>query len=141
MTDLAVLAVGFGVIPLASILLLSCGLGVFYWLVVRHAFEEDNAVLADKAVALLGDLQNIDGPKLIDAEVHARRAGEHVHRVVRELIRQKRERQLRAILRPNERFGAVRVPPPPPRSFGDRAPAAAKGRVPQGRSAAPPPPG
>jgi two-component system heavy metal sensor histidine kinase CusS len=61
----------------ASILLLSCGLGVFYWLVVRHAFEEDNAVLADKAVALLGDLQNVDGLKLIDAEVHARRAGEH----------------------------------------------------------------
>jgi two-component system, OmpR family, heavy metal sensor histidine kinase CusS len=61
----------------ASILLLSCGLGVFYWLVVRHAFEEDNAVLVDKALALVGDLKNIDGPKLIDAEVHARRAGEH----------------------------------------------------------------
>jgi two-component system heavy metal sensor histidine kinase CusS len=61
----------------ASILLLACGLGVFYWLVVRHAFEEDNAVLVDKALALVGDLKNIDGPKLIDAEVHARRAGEH----------------------------------------------------------------
>src|SRR5205814_1706734 len=61
----------------ASILLLSCGLGVFYWLVVRHAFEEDNAVLADKVLALVGDLKNIDGPKIIDAEVHARRAGEH----------------------------------------------------------------
>src|ERR1043166_8415365 len=62
---------------LAAALLLSCGLGVVYWLVVRHAFEEDNAVLADKALALVGDLKNIDGPKLIDAEVHARRAGEH----------------------------------------------------------------
>jgi two-component system heavy metal sensor histidine kinase CusS len=61
----------------ASILLLSCGLGLFYWLVVRHAFEEDNAVLADKAFALVGDLKNGDGPNVIDAEVHARRAGEH----------------------------------------------------------------
>jgi two-component system, OmpR family, heavy metal sensor histidine kinase CusS len=61
----------------ASVLLLSCGLSVFYWLVVRHAFEEDNAVLSDKALALIGDLKNIDGPKLIDAEVRARRAGEH----------------------------------------------------------------
>src|SRR5205814_9351963 len=61
----------------ASILLLSCGLGVFYWLVVRHAFEEDNAVLADKALALLGDLKNIDGPKISDAEVHARAPAEH----------------------------------------------------------------
>ena len=32
----------------AAALLLSCGLGVFYVIVVRHAFEEDNAVLADK---------------------------------------------------------------------------------------------
>jgi two-component system heavy metal sensor histidine kinase CusS len=62
---------------LASLLLLSCGLGVFYWLVVRHAFEEDNAVLADKAFALKADLRNADGAKLLDAEINARRAGEH----------------------------------------------------------------
>jgi two-component system heavy metal sensor histidine kinase CusS len=61
----------------AALLLLSCGLGVFYWLVVRHAFEEDNAVLADKTAALKGDLKNIGGPKLIEAEINARRAGEH----------------------------------------------------------------
>src|SRR5439155_1656234 len=62
---------------LATILLLSCGLGVFYWLVVRHAFEEDNAVLADKAFALKADLRSVDGPKLLDNEVNARRVGEH----------------------------------------------------------------
>ena len=33
---------------LAATLLLSCGLSVFYWIVVRHAFAEDNVVLADK---------------------------------------------------------------------------------------------
>lgn len=62
---------------LAAVILLSCGLGVFYWLVVRHAFEEDNAVLTDKALALGTDLRSADGPRLIDAEVNARRAGEH----------------------------------------------------------------
>jgi two-component system, OmpR family, heavy metal sensor histidine kinase CusS len=62
---------------LAAVLLLSCGLGVFYWLVVRHAFEEDNAVLADKAFALKADLRSADGPKLLGAEINARRAGEH----------------------------------------------------------------
>ncbi len=36
---------------LAAALLLSCGLGIFYFIVVRHAFEEDNAVLADKIFA------------------------------------------------------------------------------------------
>jgi len=42
---------------LAAALLLACGLGVFYWIVVRHAFAEDNAVLADKVSALAADLQ------------------------------------------------------------------------------------
>jgi two-component system heavy metal sensor histidine kinase CusS len=62
---------------LAALLLLSCGLGVFYLLVVRHAFEEDNAVLTDKALALKGDLKTIDGPRLVEMEVNARHPGEH----------------------------------------------------------------
>src|SRR5438477_120435 len=37
---------------LAAALLLACGLGVFYWIVVRHAFAEDNAVLTDKVNAM-----------------------------------------------------------------------------------------
>src|SRR6266571_2384637 len=37
---------------LATALLLVCGLGVFYSLVVRHALAEDNAVLGDKISAL-----------------------------------------------------------------------------------------
>jgi hypothetical protein len=48
---------------LAAALLLCCGLGVFYWIVVRHAFAEDNAVLADKVSALRADF-NEGGPKL-----------------------------------------------------------------------------
>src|SRR5437660_5107408 len=61
---------------LAATVLLACGLGVFYWIVVRHAFAEDNAVLADKASALSADF-NEGGPKLFGEELKARRAGEH----------------------------------------------------------------
>jgi two-component system heavy metal sensor histidine kinase CusS len=61
---------------LAAAFLLSCGLGVFYWLVVRHAFEEDNAVLADKISALSADLR-AGGPKALDQELKSVRTGEH----------------------------------------------------------------
>lgn len=62
---------------LASVLLLSCALGLFYWLVVRHAFEEDNAVLADKAAALVADLHSAGAPRLLAEEANTPRAGEH----------------------------------------------------------------
>src|SRR5260370_3392266 len=60
---------------LAATLLLSCGLGVFYWIVVRHAFAEDNAVLADKISALSADF-NESGPKIFGQELKAHHAGE-----------------------------------------------------------------
>ena len=61
---------------LAAALLLSCGLGVFYSIVVRHAFAEDNSVLADKMFALSADLRE-NGPELFAEEVTAHRAGSH----------------------------------------------------------------
>src|SRR5437762_3945971 len=61
---------------LAAAFLLSCGLGVFYWLVVQHAFEEDNAVLADKSSVLSADLK-AGGPKATDEELKSVRTGEH----------------------------------------------------------------
>jgi len=75
---------------LAALLLLCCGLGVFYWLVVRHAFEEDNAVLTDKALALVEDLKTLGGPKVVAAEVNARQAGEHAAYRIRLLDRESR---------------------------------------------------
>src|SRR5260370_23252386 len=42
---------------LAAALLLACGLGIFYSIVVRHAFSEDNEVLADKLSAASTDLR------------------------------------------------------------------------------------
>src|SRR5437660_5269065 len=61
---------------LAATVLIACGLGVFYWIVVRHAFAEDNAVLADKVSALSADF-NEGGQKLFGEELKARHAGEH----------------------------------------------------------------
>jgi two-component system heavy metal sensor histidine kinase CusS len=59
----------------ATSLLLASGLGVFYWLVVRHAFAEDNAVLADKISALSADLHE-SGPNIFAEELKGRHAGE-----------------------------------------------------------------
>src|SRR5438477_2281757 len=61
---------------LSAALLLSCGLGIFYWIVVRHAFEEDNAVFADKLSAIRADLKQPDGFNTVDRELKNRRAGE-----------------------------------------------------------------
>jgi two-component system heavy metal sensor histidine kinase CusS len=61
---------------LAAAILLSCALGGFYWLVFRHAFAEDNAVLADKTRALRAEVREPDGLKAVSAELSSRRAGE-----------------------------------------------------------------
>ena len=42
---------------IAAALLLFCGLGVLYLIVVRHAFEEDNAFFADRLSAFRADLK------------------------------------------------------------------------------------
>ncbi|KAF5408891.1 MAG: hypothetical protein Udaeo2_09110 [Candidatus Udaeobacter sp.] len=56
---------------LAATLLLACGLGVFYWIVVRHAFAEDNAVLADKVDGLQTSFEQRGGFAAIAAEINA----------------------------------------------------------------------
>jgi two-component system, OmpR family, heavy metal sensor histidine kinase CusS len=56
---------------LAAALLLACGLGVFYWIVVRHAFAEDNAVLADKVNALQTSFEQRGGLAAVAAEISA----------------------------------------------------------------------
>jgi two-component system heavy metal sensor histidine kinase CusS len=61
---------------LTATLLLFSGLGAFYWIVVRHAFAEDNAVLADKISGLSADFRE-SGPRIFGEELKARRAGDH----------------------------------------------------------------
>jgi two-component system, OmpR family, heavy metal sensor histidine kinase CusS len=45
----------------AAALLLFCGLGAFYLIVVRHAFEEDNEFLSDRLFALKRELSQSGG--------------------------------------------------------------------------------
>jgi two-component system, OmpR family, heavy metal sensor histidine kinase CusS len=61
---------------LAAALLLACGLGIFYSIVVRHAFAEDDAVLTDKVAAVSAALRE-NGPSALAAELTARYTGEH----------------------------------------------------------------
>jgi two-component system, OmpR family, heavy metal sensor histidine kinase CusS len=60
----------------AAALLLCCGLGVLYWIVVRHAFAEDRAVLADKVFAIRADLRSGSGPRFLNQELRTLRGGE-----------------------------------------------------------------
>lgn len=70
---------------LAAALLLSCGLGALYWIVVRHAFEEDNEVLTDKVAAVRADLSAASGPTLLKEELKNIRPGERAAYWVRVL--------------------------------------------------------
>ncbi|HEY4273793.1 MAG TPA: heavy metal sensor histidine kinase [Candidatus Udaeobacter sp.] len=74
---------------LAATLLLACGLGVFYSIVVRHALAEDNAVLADKIFALTADLRE-NGPEAFAGELRGHPAGGHIAYSVRMLDSQGR---------------------------------------------------
>ncbi len=61
----------------ASAFLLCCGIGVLYWIVVRHAFAEDRAVLADKIFAIRADLKAA-GPDVIRDRLTTSPTGERV---------------------------------------------------------------
>ncbi|PYL41170.1 MAG: two-component sensor histidine kinase, partial [Verrucomicrobia bacterium] len=73
----------------ATSLLLACGLGVFYAIVVRHAFAEDNAVLVDKVADLRADIRE-SGPNAFAEELKSRRAAEHTAYWIRMLDSQGR---------------------------------------------------
>jgi two-component system heavy metal sensor histidine kinase CusS len=70
---------------LAAAFLLCCGLGALYWIVVRHAFEEDNEVLADKVAAVRADLSTPGGVNVVTKELENVRAGERATYWVRVL--------------------------------------------------------
>ena len=53
----------------AAALVLGCALGGLYWLVVRHAFTEDNEVLADRIRILRAELHEPDGLKTVVQEL------------------------------------------------------------------------
>ena len=69
----------------AAAFLLCCGLGVLYWIVVRHAYAEDRAVLGDKVLAIRTDLNSADGPRILNQELRAVHGGERASYWVRVL--------------------------------------------------------
>ena len=72
---------------LAAAFLLCCGLGVLYWIFVRHAVEEDNAVLADKISSIRGDLKKAGDAKALNEELKVLHVGERAAYWVRVMIR------------------------------------------------------
>src|SRR6476620_9947095 len=69
----------------AAAFLLCCGLGVLYWIVVRHAYAEDQAVLSDKVLAIRTDLNSADGPRILNQELKGVHGGERASYWVRVL--------------------------------------------------------
>jgi two-component system, OmpR family, heavy metal sensor histidine kinase CusS len=61
---------------MATSLLLACGLGVFYAIVIQHAVAEDNAVLVDRVAALRADLHE-SGLTVFAEELKSRQPREH----------------------------------------------------------------
>ncbi len=97
---------------LAAALLLACGLGVFYSIVLRHAFAEDNAVLADKMFALSADLHE-NGPEAFAEDLRTHRTAEHTPYWIRILDSQNRtiaETSGMARLLPEQIFPPAREP-------------------------------
>ncbi len=69
----------------AAAFLLCCGIGLLYWIVVRHAFAEDRAVLADKVFAVRADLNAAGGPAVLNEQLktlHARDRATYWVRVI-----------------------------------------------------------
>jgi hypothetical protein len=62
---------------LAAALLLSSGLGVLYWIFVRHAVEEDRAVLADRISVLRADLTRTSDLSRLNEQLSILHEGEH----------------------------------------------------------------
>ncbi len=60
----------------AAAILLGCGLAILYWIVVRHAFEEDRAVLREKLFAIRADLRRSGGAQALSEELKTLRGGE-----------------------------------------------------------------
>jgi two-component system heavy metal sensor histidine kinase CusS len=67
----------------AAAILLGCGLAVLYWIVVRHALEEDRAVLQDKLLAIRADLRTGAGAAALSDELKTPRSGEKSGYLVR----------------------------------------------------------
>lgn len=67
----------------AAALLFFCGLGILYWIVVQHAFEEDNEALADRLFAVQRQVHSGLNPVGSPEETPAQHSRERVSYLVR----------------------------------------------------------
>lgn len=101
----------------ASVLLLCAGISLLYWIVVRHAFDEDNAVLADKIAALQADLAETGNPAALVEELKSARAKQPSYyvRLIAPDGATIAESPRMAELLPAEKFPAIAAPSRRPR--------------------------
>jgi two-component system heavy metal sensor histidine kinase CusS len=64
---------------IAATVVLSCGMGILYWIVVRHINEENNLFLRDKLAALREDLYEESAPQALNEELKASQSGEDTY--------------------------------------------------------------
>src|SRR6202171_3859424 len=64
---------------IAATVVLSCGMGILYWIVVRHIYDEDNVFLRDKLAGLREDLYEESSPQALDEELKTSRSGENTY--------------------------------------------------------------
>jgi hypothetical protein len=99
----------------SAAVLFCCGIGVLYWIVVLHAFEEDDLGLRDRVAALRADLTRPSGARGLGEKLQVTRAGERVTYWVRVLDAEGRvvamTPGMEAIL-PVDIFQRRRRPPP-----------------------------
>lgn len=62
----------------AGAFLLCFGLVVLYFIVVRHAFEEDNVFLADRISAFRAELRNVRGPDALREQLRVPHTGKNM---------------------------------------------------------------
>ena len=99
---------------LAAAFLLASGLAALYWIVVQHAFEEDNEVLADKVAGIRADLSAPGGITVVAEQLKSVRAGERPAYLVRVLdprdLRVLAETPLMTTLLPASVFAGAQKP-------------------------------
>ena len=64
---------------IAATVVLCCGMGILYWIVVRYIYEEDNVFLRDKLAALREDLYEAAAPQALNEELKRSQSGEDTY--------------------------------------------------------------
>ena len=64
---------------IASTVVLSCGMGVLYWAVVRHLYLEDSVFLKEKLAAFREDLSEATTPNALNEDLNTSRSGEETY--------------------------------------------------------------